>query len=127
MVILDTNIIIDHLRQSGKTTLLRRVAESSSEEIGLSIISVQELYVGLSTKRNQEEQLLQMTLQTLEILPYTYEIAKYAGELMRDSHVLLKFTDAAIAATAMTQGARLYTLNTKHFAGINGIEFYKPS
>lgn len=126
MVILDTNIIIDHLRQREKTTRLRRIAISAPEEnLRLSIISIQELYVGLSTRGRLEEQVLQMTIQAFEILPYTYEIAKQAGELMRDSQSLLKFADAAIAATAITHGALLYTLNRRHFAPVPGLELYE--
>ncbi len=55
-------------------------------------------------------------------LPYTYEIAELAGSLTRDSKQLLLFADAAIAATALSNGASLATLNKKDFATIPGIE-----
>ena len=59
------------------------------------------------------------TITPLQILSFTYEIAQLAGELARDLKRSIEFADAAIAATAITNGARLLTLNSKNFKEIN--------
>ncbi len=124
MVIIDTSIIIDHLRQSqAKTTALMAIAEKiPQQELALSVISVQEVYEGQSTRSKNKEHYLIGTISPLTILPYTYEIAQHAGEIARDLPNPIEFADAAIAATALIHGAALYTLNQKHFAKIKDLE-----
>ena len=62
------------------------------------------------------------TITPLKILTYPFEVAQYAGELARDLDHPLDFADAAIAATAVVNNASLFTLNARHFKGIEGIE-----
>ena len=95
----------------------------SSEDCGLSLVSVQELYEGESTKKDEEERYLLSTLTQIEILPYTYDVAKLAGQIARDLGRPIDLADAAIAATAILNGAQLFTLNKKDFQGIKNLEF----
>lgn len=124
MVVIDTSIIIDHLRQprGQKTALRQLVAAYDKTDLGLSIVTVQELYRGRSTRTLHKEDLMLGILSPLSILPYTYEIAKLGGELMRDSKAVLELADAAIAATAMVNDAQVATLNTKDFSVIKNIK-----
>lgn len=124
MVILDTNIIIDHLRQSpNKETLLKSIARKTrKEDLAISVITVQELYEGKSTLNEEKEAYLLATITPLRVLPYTYEIAQTAGKIARDLKQPVEFADAAIAATAITYGASLLTLNKQHFSGIPDLE-----
>lgn len=126
MVILDTSIIIDHLRQTGKTTTaLMRIARSvSKDDLALSVVAVQELYEGRSTQDRAKEEYLLATITPLKILPYTFEIAQQAGSIARDLERPIEFADAAIAATAIFYGAFLYTLNIKDFKGIPDLELW---
>lgn len=125
MVVLDTNIIIDHLRQSqDKLTYLRELTEKlTDEEFTISIISIQELYEGKSTKNETSQKKLLRTISSFRILSYTYEVAKFAGEIARDSISKLDLADAAIAATAIVNKASLATLNKKDFQDITDLEF----
>lgn len=129
MVILDTNIVIDHLRQSKKkTSLLVKLAEKKPKEtFTISMISIQELYEGQSTKNSRKEQFLLATISPLKILPFTYEVAKLAGEIARDVNRPIELADAAIAATAIINGARLFTLNQKDFRNIKKLQFFSSS
>jgi len=124
MVILDTNIIIDHLRQPPEkdTQLKRIVRENPKEQLAISVISIQELYEGKSTKDKEAEKLLLATITPLKTLPYTYDIAQLAGKLTRDSKKTIQFADTAIAATAIINSGQLFTLNKRHFQGIKGLE-----
>lgn len=127
MVIIDTNIIIDHLRQSsgGDTLLMKLVKKMPKEILCVSLVTIQELYEGESTRDPQKEELLLHTIAPLKILPYTHEIAQYAGEIARDLKNPIEFADAAIAATVVIHNAALYTLNEKHFIGIHTLEFVR--
>ena len=127
MVVLDTNIIIDHLRFSakGETALMSIAKKVAKENLAISVITVQELYEGKSAKDKQKEDYLLSTITPLKILPYDYEAAQLAGEIARDLEQSIEFADAAIAATAIVNGAFLRTLNKKHFQGIVGLEFWQ--
>lgn len=123
MVIIDTSVIIDHLRQYPKTdTLLTRFIEGSNEKTAISLITIQELYRGKSTKRRSIEQYLIDTLDIFELLPYTQEIARLGGEIVRDLKDPIEFGDAAIAATALINESSLLTLNKKDFEMIKRLD-----
>ncbi len=127
MVVLDTNIIIDHLRlqKKGQDSELMKIARLKSKEVlALSMISVQELYEGQSTKDERMEQYLLATISPLKILPYTYEVAQLAGEIARDLDHSIELADASIAATTILNGGVLLTLNKKDFLDIRDLLFY---
>ncbi len=129
MVILDTNIIIDHLRQQkkGKTHLKEVAKMKPKEALALSVISIQELYEGKSTRKKKEEEYLLATVAPLKILPYNFEIAQLAGEIARDLKNPIEFADATIAATTILKEASLYTLDEKHFKNIENLELFSLS
>jgi len=122
MVILDTSVIIDHLRRPAEESVLVKLYKKSTDQIfGISVVSVQELYEGKSTKDATKESQLLSVLGLLEVLPYNLEVAKLAGEIARDAKRPIELADAAIAATVILNEAELYTLNTKHFGVIPGL------
>lgn len=127
MVVLDSNIIIDHLRQSSeKDTILQSFAKTiSKSELAISIVTVQELYEGRSTRSKEVEAYLLTTISPLRILPYSFEIAQRAGEIARDLERPIEFADAAIAATAIIHSASLATLNRKDFQGIKNLDLVR--
>ena len=125
MVIIDTNIIIDHLRQtSDQSKLVKLLEENDTETFGISVISVQELYEGQSTKNEEKELHLLSTLSSFKILSYNIEVAQLAGKIARDSNVPVDFADASIAATAIINEAQLATLNTKHFEDLSDLQLF---
>lgn len=123
MVIIDTNIIIDHLRysRSQDTHLIKLVKQYPKEIIALSVICIQELYEGRSTNDEQKERYLLATISPLKILPYTYQVAILAGKIARDLTSPVELADAAIAATAILNNCNLYTLNKKDFRSIKNL------
>lgn len=124
MVVLDTSILIDFLRRpkSDDSQLIQFNRLHPTEKIAISILTIQELYSGQSSKDGNKEQLFLKVVNKCEILPYTYEIARLAGELVRDIKSSLGFPDAAIAATTILNKAKLLTLNKKDFHRINGLK-----
>ncbi|MEX1112324.1 MAG: type II toxin-antitoxin system VapC family toxin [Candidatus Andersenbacteria bacterium] len=126
MVVLDTSIIIDHLRQKPghPTRLLKVLSKVGKQNLAISPITIQELYRGESTRDEAKEELLLATIAPLRLLPYTYEVAQLAGEIGRDSQRSIELGDAVIAATAITHGAQLLTLNQKDFSHIPEIDLF---
>jgi len=96
--------------------------EKPKEVLAISLLSVQELYEGRSTRDDQKEQYLLATISPLKILPYTYEIAQLAGEIARDLDQPIELADAAISATTILNAASLLTLNKKDFINIQNLE-----
>lgn len=126
MIILDTNIIIDHLRRgdSGETILMKLAGDIPPGGLAVSLITVQELYEGQSTRDEEKEKNLLATLAPLKILPYNYDVAELAGKIARERKRPMEFADTAIAATTVFHGAALCTLNKKDFTGISGVELF---
>lgn len=127
MVILDTNIIIDHLRQleSKQTTYQQLLKTYSRKSLGISTISIQELFTGQSTNNRHAKLVLVKSLKGLKVYSHTTNIAQLAGEITRDLNNQIKFADAAIAATAIHYGASLATLNSKDFSDIPSLKLLK--
>ena len=127
MVILDTNIIIDHLRlpSTKPSVLIKLVQQQPKINLAISIISVQELYEGKSTQKPDKEQILLSLISPLKILPYTFDIASLAGQIIRDTSQPITFADAAIAATSIYHQIPLFTLNQKHFQPIPDLKLFQ--
>lgn len=124
MVVLDTNIIIDHLRQSPKkqTYLKQLVKKYNEHNLFISVITIQEIYEGKSIAEKDKEEKFLSTISYLKILPYTFEVAQFAGEIARDSSNAMDLADAAIAATAIINGYSLCTKNKKDFINIKNLQ-----
>ena len=123
MVVLDTNVIIDHLRQPPKKSKLIKLLEKYPQEnFAVSVISIQELYEGKSTLDAQKENFLLSTINSLEILAYTFEVARLAGTIARNLDRPIDLADAAIAATTILNAGELFTLNKKDFSGIENLK-----
>ena len=127
MVILDTNILIDHLRQQNiKLTLYQKLLKKySRKSLGISTISLQELFIGQSTRSTKFKKEILLSVSGIKVFSHNKAIAQLAGEFMRDSENNLQLADAAIAATAVHYGASLATLNTKDFKGILSLKLLK--
>lgn len=115
MLLIDTDVLIDHLRGFGPAVTL---LSSSTSPMCLSAISVAELYQGVrGGTEDREQRTLVRFLDGFEIISVSPEIARAAGLLRRGygaSHGI-GLADAVMAATAHSLGARLMTLNVKHY------------
>lgn len=124
--LIDTDIMIDFFRErSGSVNFLR----NAPIPVYLSVISIGELYAGVRDGR--ERGILEKTLAAFDILPVDFETAKKGGLFRRDygkSHGV-GLADALIAATAVTHGLTLVTLNKKHYPMMSGaitVPYKKP-
>ena len=125
MVIIDTNIIIDHLRRPSNDSILSVLSKKyGGEEIGISVVSIQELYEGKSTIVPTKETQMMAVIGQLNVLPYDIDVARLAGKIARDSKIIMDLADAVVAATTIIHEGELLTLNTKHFQGIPNLKLF---
>jgi len=124
VVILDTNLLIDfiHRPNLADSELEKFLKENPQTDLSISVITIQELYVGQSSKDPKKEQMFLNLIKSLRVLPYELKTAKLAGEIIRDSKTSLSFPDAAIAATTILSKAKLLTLNKKDYEKIKKLK-----
>lgn len=126
-VIVDTNIIIDHLKGVPQASRQLREIEAGHLEGIISTITVMELLAAPRISKQRLEA-LRGFLAIFEHAPVDGRIAAKAGSLLskyRSSHGLNPM-DALIAATAFIYDSVLFTLNKKHFAFIEGLVTINP-
>lgn len=124
-LILDTNLLIDEWRPPGD----RRVA--------ISVASIAELHYGLLRARDPIEAARRTRVLTrveAEFVPVllTPEVSRNYAHCAQAVHAIgrnprSRVWDLIIAATALTHGATLYTLNADDFLGLeNLIDIVEP-
>jgi predicted nucleic acid-binding protein len=117
-VVLDTSVLVDHLRASAPAT---RYLASLDARPSCSEISRIEVIQGLrSSERGAADRLFAL----IAWIPVTETVARRAGELGRQwrrSHPGIGVADLAIAATAESIDTSLATCNVKHFPMFEGL------
>lgn len=121
-VLIDTSVIIDHLRKRDKPkSMLFTIADRF--DLFVSSITVFELYAGATDERKKKD--IENIISTAEVIPFSTDIAKEAGELyisLKKENRILEIRDIFIAATAATFNLPIVTLNRDHFERIKKIE-----
>ena len=123
--LLDTNILILHLRSHPKVTLLL-YQWSESGLLYISVVTRAEILAGMHA--HEEARTLEL-LDSLTSIPVDEGVADQAGRLIYQyAHqgIQLSFPDALLAATALQHDLTLVTTNLKHFP-IPELNLYTPS
>lgn len=121
----ETDWAVNWLRE--EPTFVERLRALWSEGLGLSIITLAELYVGVylagNTARTTEQ--LQNFLRRVTVLDVDDETCRIFGRerarLKRAGQVIER-VDLLIGATALRHGLTLLTNNRRHFERIEGLE-----
>jgi len=121
--LVDTNILIDHLRGISKATTFLRQARSSGT-LWLSAITVAEVYAGQGTRQPKQAAKISRLLNLFRIAYVDGSVGRLGGEIARDVGTALP--DALIAATAARKGLVLATRNTSHFTNIPNLNVRAP-
>jgi predicted nucleic acid-binding protein len=114
VILVDTDVLVWALRGSGPARDWLRGSRRQAP-LAVSVVTVAELTGGM---RTTERDRVWSLLAALRAEPVTEVIARRAGEYRREwsaSHGSIGTPDYLIAATADVLGARLATLNVKHF------------
>jgi len=127
LLLLDTCVIIDVLRNKrGRTTLLRGLLEQG-HLLACCAVNVAEIYAGL---RPGEEAATGEFIESLEQLPVSPRAARRAGLFKRDyaqRGITLNLGDVLIAGVAADHGIALLTDNVKDFPMPDVVLFPLPS
>ena len=114
-LLVDTSVLIDHLRGDERAAELLLAAVRQGDELWSSTVVRTEIFAGM--RRGEETDTLDL-LDRLRWLEVTIEIADQAGELARKylrTHPGVDTVDYLIAASTRLLDAELRTLNVKHF------------
>ena len=125
-VVLDTSVIIDHLR--GKSQHLHQLEQLQIErelELLIPNIVITELFAGQEAARDKPKQALIKLINGYESVGLSKKSAIKAGELIRKYTQIPDPFDFLIAAIAHEQQAQIATHNQKHFREINEVSLYQ--
>ena len=124
--LVDSDWAIDYLQR--RRRVVRRLDAMLPQGVGISIISLGEIYDGLlgSPNRAQAEQDLRRFLRAIrEIVPLSPQICRiFALERrrLRESGQRIEDPDIYIGATAIRHNLTLLTNNRRHFERMQGLK-----
>ncbi len=127
MTCLDTNLIIDFLKNNKEAAFMIEKLESSGEDISVASPTIIELVRGLDSKnvRENEKEKIKEFIDSFFVLNLDKQSAFLAGEIESElikSGELIDLEDIMIAAITMTNNERLITRNKKHFCRIKNLK-----
>jgi predicted nucleic acid-binding protein len=112
-LLVDTDVLIDHLRG-------HRQLRADGRRLAVSVITRAELFAG-----GDAPAVLRELLAAMIELSVDATIAELAGVTRRRHE--LAMPDALIAATALAHHVPLMTRNHRHFQAVDGLEVLAPS
>ena len=121
---MDTDWAIDYLHKADRT--VRRLEELLPDGVGLSIVSLAELYEGIARSRNPDtdSEALHLFLEAVEMAPLDDAACRVFGEeraRLREEGTLIGDMDILIGATAISNNLTLLTNNTRHLERMHGL------
>ena len=122
--LVDTDWVIDHLHSVDR--LVRKLEELAPQGLGLSIISLAELYDGIfnSTDPHGNEAALQDFIDGVSLVGIDEDTSRVfgreRGRLRREGQMISDF-DLLIAATCLRHDLTLLSNNRRHFERVGGL------
>lgn len=118
-LVLDTSVLIDHLRGYRPASDFLQTVFRGDGEAFISTVSVLELYAARSMSGPRKEKAARDLISLFRVWPVDGEIAAKAGLLVRHHRDAgLSPLDAIIAATAMHLDAALVTRKIKNLRAV---------
>ena len=122
--LVDTDWVIDYL--NGIQAVSQRFDELRSQGIGLSIVSLAELYEGIlgADDPKADESALLDFLADIDVLAVDLTVCRIFAEerrRLRATGTLISDFDLLIGATAIRHSLTLLTNNRRHFARLRGL------
>ena len=122
--LVDTDWVILHFR--GNVQVARRIEEFTPDGIGMSVVSMGELYEGVyrASDPRSSEAALQLILSDVEIVHIDDEVCRIFGQQrggLRAEKTLISDSDLWIGATAIRHDLTLLTNNTRDFRRMQGL------
>lgn len=125
MVCLDTDTIINFLRNKRETVDLLHSYISEGKSLATTTINLFELWKGIYRFPDSKREIsLQNFLSSITILQLTVDGSKKAAQIfekLTSEGTMVDILDVFIAAIALTYNEPLLTYNKRHFERINGL------
>jgi predicted nucleic acid-binding protein len=115
VILVDSDVLIEHLRGNPAARDWLIQARGSSGPLAISVVSLTEIAGGMRSPERREVMRLLGSMHRFEV---SEQVAWRAATLMREyrkSHSGIGLGDYLIAATALTEGLDLATLNIRHY------------
>jgi predicted nucleic acid-binding protein len=115
VILVDGDVLIEHLRGNAAARDWLVTARQSSGPLAVSVVSLTEIAGGMRSPERREVVRLLGSMHRFEV---TEQVAWRAATLMREyrrSHSGIALGDYLIAATALSEGLELATLNLRHY------------
>ena len=136
MIVLDTNVLSELMRQQPSDPVLAWADQLNSQEVAITAMNEAEILHGIARLRDaQRRQQLQQDWETLlanvlqqPVLPFNSAAAQWFAALVSHREGLgrpISTADAVIAATALAHDGQLATRNTADFDAI-GLKLINP-
>ena len=126
MIVLDTSVLVDALTGPRRSAPALRQALEAGERLLLPSMVLYEWLRG--PRRLEELEAQEALLPREQAEPFGPQEAAIAARLYSEvSRPRGREIDLAIAATALAEGSRLWTLNPADFADIPGLELHEPA
>ena len=122
-LLLDTNVLIDYLRNIPEAV---KYLEDVKDSITISAMTVAELHAG--ARDNDEKLVLREFTSAFTVIPANAVICEMGGDFRSQygpSHGV-DLIDGILAATAIINKVPIVTLNKKHFPMIEGQDMIVP-
>ena len=122
--LVDSDWAIDYLHKDNRT--VRRLEEYLVNGVGLSVVSLAELYDGLADSRNPDAdaEAMRLFLEAVELVSLDDEACRIFGReraRLRQAGTPIGDMDILIGATAISKNLTLLTNNRRHFERLQGL------
>lgn len=126
MIVLDTDVLIDFLRDEEVVVETIRDALERGETLGTTTVNVAEILRGLEASGSKERRsAFEELVEKMEIVPLGLPVARRYGKILAsldEAGQPIPGMDGLIAAATVTEGGWLFTRNTRHFDRVPGLQ-----
>ena len=122
-LLIDTSILIDHLRKSQKDRTLFYQLSLRFDYV-ISVVTEFEFAVGFLCQQSPIWRSIVGTILYLTFDSACAQTAIHLNQQLKADNQLIAVPDLFIAATALTHDLTLLTLNHKHFSRITQLKLY---
>ncbi|MDE2837264.1 MAG: type II toxin-antitoxin system VapC family toxin [Chloroflexota bacterium] len=122
--LVDTDWVIDYLHRADRTA--RRLEELLPRGVGLSVVSLAELYDGLAGSKDPDadSEALRLFLEAIAVVPLDDAACRVFGKeraRLREAGNIIGDMDILIGATAISNDLTLLTNNRRDFERLQGL------
>ena len=121
ILLLDTSVLIDHLRGDERAAGRLLTAAEQGHEIWSVAVVRTEIYAGAFPSEEADIRELFARLRWIDVTPDLADAAGRLGANYRRSHPGIDAIDFIVGAAALEVGAKLMTMNVKHFPMFPGL------